>query len=260
MKIYLDLVFFINVWLDFLILITVSLLLKRNIKFKRIILGSLVGGLTIFILFLNLNNFFLFIFKFLVSFLIIITTFSYKNLKYTLSNLGYFYLVSIILGGGIYLLSDTFSYSSKGLLMYQSGVNFNYIILLIISPIVIIFYIKETKKLKENYSNYHKVDIIYNKKIYHLNGFLDTGNNLYDPYKKRGIVLVNLKLNYNLKDVIYTPYESLNFNGLVKCLKPEKIYIDNQEFNNYLIGISNFKFKLDGINCILHNKMKGELK
>ena len=228
MKLYLDLVFLINIWLDFLILLTVSILLKRNIKLKRIILGSITGGLTIFILFLKLNNIALFLFKFIVSFLIIITTFSYKNLKYTLSNLGYFYLVSIILGGGIYLLSDTFAYSSKGLLMYQDGVNFNYFLLLILSPIIIFFYIKETKKLKNNFSNYHKVDIIYKKKIYHLNGYLDTGNNLFDPYQKRGIILVNINLEYNLKDIIYTPYETLNHKGLIKCLKPDKIYVDKK--------------------------------
>ena len=116
------------------------------------------------------------------------------------------------------------------------------------------------QKLKENYSNYHKVEIVYNRKIYHLNGYLDTGNNLYDPYKKRGIILVNLNLDYKPEKVIYTPFESLNNKGLVKCLKPDKIYIDKKEFTNYLIGLSDDKFKIEGINCILHSKMKGYLK
>lgn len=260
MKLYLDLIFLINIWFDFLLLMSVSILLKRNIKFKRIILGSIIGGLTIFILFLNLNNIELFLFKILVSILMIISTFSFKNLKYTLTNLGYFYLTSIILGGGLYLINDSFLYSSSGLLMYQDGFSFNYLFLIILSPVIIIFYIKNSLKLKDNYSNYHKVDIVYNKNIYHLNGYLDTGNNLYDPYKKRAIILVNLNIDYNLEDVIFTPYESLNHQGLVKCLKPDKVYVDKHEFNNYLIGISNDKFKIDGINCILHSNMKGNLK
>ncbi len=259
MILYLDLIFLINIWFDFLLLITTSLLLKRNIKFKRLIFGSLIGGITIFILFFKLNNFLLFLFKFVVSILMILVTFSFKNLKYTLSNLSYFYLTSIILGGGMYLLSDSFSYSSNGLLLYKNN-SLSYIILILLSPLIIIFYIKETKKLKDNYSNYHKVDIVYKKKVYHLNGYLDTGNNLYDPYKNRGIILVNLKLDYDIENIIYTPYETLNHKSVVKCLKPDTIYIDKKEFKNYLIGLSNDKFQIDGVDCILHSKMKGYLK
>ena len=260
MKLYLDLIFLVNLWFDFLLLLSVTILLKRNIKFRRIILGSLVGSLTIFILFFNLNNITLFLFKITISLIMMLVTFSFKNIKYTLTNLGYFYLVSIILGGGMYLLSDSFSYSSHGLMLYKNGMSFNYLVLLILSPIIIFFYIRETKKLKNSYSNYHKVDIVINRKTYHLNGYLDTGNNLFDPYQKRGIILVNMNLEYNLKDIIYTPYETLNHKGLIKCLKPDKIYVDKKEFTNYLIGISNQKFKIDGIDCILPNKMKGELK
>lgn len=260
MKLYLDLIFLLNIWFDFLLLLSVSILLKRNVKFKRIILGSIVGGLTIFILFLDLNNITLFILKLLTSILMTLTTFSFKNIKYTLTNLGYFYLTSIILGGGMYLISDSLSLNNNGLLFYKNGYSLNYYIILIISPIIIIFYIRNTLKLKENYSNYHKVDIIFKNKVYKLNGYLDTGNNLYDPYKKRSIILVNLELEYNLENIIYTPFEGLNNKGIIKCLKPDKIYVDKKEFKNYLIGLSNDKFKIDGINCILHNNMKGILK
>ena len=259
MKLYIDLIFLLNIWFDFLLLISVSILLKRNIKFKKIIFGSIVGGLTFFILFIKLNNILLFLFKILVSILMIITTFSYKNIKYTLTNLGYFYLTSIILGGGMYLISDMFSYSNNGLIFYHNGFKINYIFLLIISPIIIFIYINNILKLKNNYSNYYKVDILYKDKIYHLNGFLDTGNHLKDQYKKRGIILVNLKLNYNLNEIIYTPYSTLNYNGVIKCLKVDKIYINKQEFSNYLIGLSNENFKIEGIDCIFHSSMKGIL-
>ena len=160
----------------------------------------------------------------------------------------------------MYLLSDSFSYYSSGLLLYDNGVSINYLTLFILSPILIIFYIKNTLKLKDKYSNYHKVDIVINQKVYHLNGYLDTGNHLFDPYKKRGIILVNLDISYDLDKIIYTPYEALNHSGLVKCLKPDKIYVDKKEFENYLIGISDEKFRLEGIDCILHSNMKGTLK
>ena len=259
MKLYLDLIFLLNIWFDFLLLISVSILLKRNVKIKRILLGALIGGLTFFVLFINMNNIELFIFKIIISILMIIITFSFKNIKYTLTNLGYFYLTSIILGGGMYLVSDLFSYNNQGLVFIKNGFQINYLILLIISPVIIILYIKNSLKLKNHYSNYHKVDIVYKNKIYHLTGFLDTGNHLKDYYKKRNIILVNLNLPYKLENIIYTPYKTLNNDGILKCLCVDKLYVDSKEFNNYLIGISNDDFKIDGINCILHSSMKGRL-
>lgn len=253
MKLYLDVIFIINIWFDFLILLCVSLLLKRNIKFKRIIFGSLFGSLTFFLLFLKLNSSLLILYKLIISILICIITFSFKNLKYTFNNLLYFYLVSIILGGGIYLLNNSF----KSVLTLNRSLN--YLILLIISPIIIFIYLSQTKNLRNNYSNYHKVDILYKNKLYHLNGYLDTGNILFDPYKKRKIILVKLNIKYDDTSIIYTPYESLNNVGVIKCLKVDKLFVDKKEFNNYLIGLSNDNFRIDGINCILHNSMKGEL-
>ena len=260
MTLYIDLIFLLNIWFDFLLLLSVSILLKRNIRIIRFIFGSLIGGLTFFILFIKFNSFTLFLFKLLVSILMIIVTFSYKNLKYTLTNLGYFYLSSIILGGGIYLLSDTLSFNNNNLMFYHNGFQINYLILIIISPIIILIYIKNVLKLKNNYSNYYKVDILYKDKLYHLSGFLDTGNHLKDTYKHRGIILVNLDIDYELSDIIYTPYNTLNYDGIIKCLKPDKIYVNKILFNNYLVGLSNENFKIDGINCLLHSSMKGKLK
>ena len=159
----------------------------------------------------------------------------------------------------MYLISDLFSYNNNNLVFYHNGFQINYIVLLIISPIILLFYIRNVLKLKDKYSNYHKVDMLYKNKLYHLNGYLDTGNNLKDIYKKRGVVLVNLNINI-VDNYIYTPYNALNYNGIVKCIKPDKLYVDSLEFNNYLIGISNEKFKIEGIDCILHSSMKGKLK
>ena len=260
MKLYLDLIFLLNVWFDFLLLLSVSLLLKRTTKLKRIFLGAFVGGITFFLLFLKLNSIELFLFKIIVSILMILVTFSFKNIKYTLTNLGYFYLTSIILGGGMYLGKDFFSYSNQGLIFSNNGFQMNYFILFLISPIIIGFYLKKSLDLKEHYSNYHKVDIIYKGKRYCLTGFLDTGNHLKDCYKKRSIVLTSILLPYSLEEIIYTPFKTLNKEGILKCIKVDKLYVDKQEFHNYLIGFSDNEFKIDGINCILHSSMKGKLK
>ena len=94
-----------------------------------------------------------------------------------------------------------------------------------------------------------------------LTGFLDTGNKLTDPYKKRPIILINKSLikdyyNYNLNNILLVPYDSLNHQGILKCIVPDKIFIQGIGFKkNFLIGISNEKINIDGIDCILSQKV-----
>ena len=245
MTIYVDLVFLLNIFLDFILLMSVSVILTRNVKVKKIILGSLVGGISTFLLFINVNSIVSLLLKLLLGLLMVITTFGYKDIKYTLNNLFYLYTLSFSVGGVMYLLME------KGF--------YNYIILIIGFIIVLMMYIKQYKSYQDNYVNYYKVEIYLKNKKYLLTGFLDTGNKLYDNYKHRPVIIIDKKVNYNLEDIIYVPYLSLNNESILKCLKTDKVIINNHIFKNYLVGLSNKKINIDGINCILHSKMKGDL-
>ena len=85
--------------------------------------------------------------------------------------------------------------------------------------------------------------------------FLDTGNHLTDPYKKRPILLINKKLisiDYEKDLVLLVPYDALNYHGLLKCIIPDKIFIQGVGFrSNFLIGISNEEIHIDGVDCIM---------
>ncbi len=255
LKIYLDLVFLINFIIDFFILYGVKKVLKLHPHPLRLLLGSLVGSLSILLLFIKLNNYTLLLSKFVISILIILVSFGKKNF---FKNITYFYLLSIILGGSFYLFDIGITYHDKGFLVLNNNHLLNFLILLIGSPIIIFLFIKENIKYKSIYSNKYIVEIYINKKKYILEGMIDTGNQLIDPYKKRSIILVNLPLKKTAK-YIYVPYKALNTSGVIPCLKPDKVIIKDKLFLNYLIGFSKEKFELNGIECILPNKLKEEL-
>lgn len=248
--------------MDFLLLLSVSIVLKRNIKFYRIILGALTGGISIAFLFLNLNNLTLFLLKMIISILMILVTFSYKNVKYFFNNLLYLYLSSIILGGGIYLLDIQLNYKNEGLMFISSGLELNVVVLVIISPFIIYGYVNSMRKMKIDYNNFYKVDLCYKNKVYKFDAFLDTGNRLYDPYKKRPIVIVNTdKIKLNYENSILVPYNTASGNSILKCVIVEKIVIDKKHvLKNVLVGISNEKFRIEGINMLLHNDLMGGMK
>lgn len=262
LKIYFDLVFIINFIFDFLLLLSVSYILKRNASIKRILFGSFVGSISIFLLFIKLDNFTLFIYKIFISILMILSTFSFKNFKYFISNITYLYISSIILGGGLYLLNNQFSYKNNGLLFSSNKFELNIIFLLIASPVIIYFYLKQLKLLKTKYNNYYKVELFLNNKKYLFTAFLDTGNKLKDPYKKRPIILVNTdKIKFSYEDCILVPYETVSGNGILKCLVVDKIVIDNKHvIIKPLIGLSNQMFKIEGINMLLNSQtLEGEI-
>ncbi len=260
MKIYLDLIFLINFGIDFLIILTLSLILRRNIKVRRMILGSVIGALSIFLLFINLSSIFLIMFKVIISCFIIIVTFGYKDIKYFINNLLYFYTISIILGGFLYYLNIEFSYKNAGIIFFNKGLSINFIFLIIVSPIILYIYIKQAYRLKRVYSLNYEVDLyLKSGKIINLNGYMDTANNLVEPYKKRAVIIINDKKiikEVSKESFILVPYDTVDSHGILKCIIPNKIYVKGLGvMNNIVVGITSKDFKMDGVNCILNNLM-----
>lgn len=246
MRIYIDLFFLFNTIMDIIIITSVSILLKRNTTYKRILISSLLGGISSLILFTSINRLLL---ELITIILMITIAFKYKNIRYFLTNILYTYILSILLGGLIYL------FNSKVTL----NIYLNYLVIIILSIEVMTLYIKENKKIKNTYNNYYKVDIYFkDKEKISLIGFLDTGNNLYDPYKKRPIILVDKK--YQKEDkFILVPYHTINGEGLLKCIKPEKVYIEKIGYkNNLLVAFSSSPSTINGVEVLLHKDlMKG---
>ena len=214
MKIYLDYVFFINFIFDFILLFTTKVLLKRNVKIKRIILGSFIGTFSIFILFISMPSF-------------------------------------------IFFLSKMFF---VGLIFYKTGKTLDIFILLLLSILFFIIFTKKIKKYKNKISCYKTVKIFLNNKTYLLNGYIDTGNNLVDPYFNKPILIINKNIDIFSKRFIFVPYNSLNNKGILKCFIIDKVFIEDIGYlKNVLIAKSNDKLSLSGVDIILNNKIMEEL-
>lgn len=260
MKIYVDLVLLLNFGFDLILLFSVAVVLRRNTSLKRMVIAALIGATTILSMFISMSSFMLFLVKVVISVVMVVVAFGYKNFKYMMTNMFYLYTASIILGGFLYFLNTQFAYKNTGLVFYYEGLSVNFVVLIVFSPVIIFAYVKQALNLKNNYSNYYNIDIyLKNGRIIPITAFLDTGNKLEDPYKKRPIILVNrnvLEYDYLEDNFLLVPYDSLNNHGLLKCIVPDKIFIQGVGFKkNFLVGISNEKIKMDGIDCILSERL-----
>ena len=263
MRVYIDLVILLNFLIDLILIFSVALILRRQTNLIKIIKGGVIGSLSIISLLLNINSFVLVLLKVFIALIMVIVVFGYKDIKYTIKNLFYLYTSSIVLGGFLYMLELELCYTNKGMLFYHNGLKLNFVVLLILSPIIIYFYVRQARELKENYSKYYNIDVyLKDGSVIELTSFLDTGNKLVDPYFKRPIILVNknkIEFNYKNNNILMVPYDSLNNHGLLKCIVPDKIYIDKVGVKkNFLIGISEEEIKIDGIDCILNSKLLEE--
>lgn len=262
MKIYLDVVFLLNFGFDFLLLMTVKILLRRNVRILDILSGALIGGLSIFILFFKMNSFTLFLFKIGISLIMLLVTFGYRNIRYMMRNFLYLYSASMMLGGVLYFLNVAFSYKQEGLVFYHNGLSINMIFLVLTSPIIVYTYIKQGLYLKNNYNHYHEVILYHQDKLQRLNGFLDTGNHLVDPYKKNPIMLVDKKrLIYDINEfeMILVPIDTANGHSLLSCIRIDKLYIPGFGYRkHFLLGLMEEPIHIDGIDCILSEQLLEE--
>lgn len=239
---YIEWILLINFLLDFMILYGTKRILKANTSLKRIFLGALIGSCTTFILFFKIPSAILLLLKIIISFNMILISFGLKNI---LKNLFYFYLISFQLSGIIYLLD------------LKTNPVFYYLVLIISSILIVFILLKEINTWKYTLKDKYTVKIIIKKKEYLLEGIIDTGNQLKSLFSNKGIILVNL--NIKVDRIIYIPYKALNTNGVLPCIKADKIIINNQEIQNCLIGLSKEEFSLEQGNCLLPNKLKEEL-
>lgn len=258
MTIYLDLILIINYILDLFLLVAVGIILKRKIDLKKICISSFIGSLTVLILFYDINSLGLFIMKLVLSIIMILISYPKYDLKYIFYNLIVFYITSIFLGGSLYLLNLELSYKHIGLIFINKGYSINLIVIILISPLLLYFYIKENKLIKNKYNNYYHTIIYINNQILKLTGFIDSGNNL--TFKRKPVILIDKrKFIYENMNYQIIPYQVVNKIMMLKIYKCDKVIINSKEFKNIYLGISEDKINIDGVDVLLNNKLMEDI-
>ena len=105
MTIYLDVVFFENIVMNFLIILATAIISKSKINPPKILLASSIGGIfSILTYIIKLTNFQSLILKIVISILMVKISYNSKKFKYLMKNLVLFYLVSLTFGGTAFML------------------------------------------------------------------------------------------------------------------------------------------------------------
>ncbi len=190
MVIYLDVLIILNMFVDYFLLLSCSLLLKINVKKKRLILGAVVGSLfSFFILFPDLNFFLNLIFNVAGGLFLVFITFGYKRKQLFLKTVSIFFAENIIFAGVMFFVWLFFS--PPGML-WKNGVTY-----ITISPYILIFgsltaYILTSTinfflSSRVDSKKIYLIEIEFNKKKICLNALYDSGNCLTEPFSKKPV-------------------------------------------------------------------------
>lgn len=270
MTIYLDIVLFENIFLNFIIILSTAIISKSQIKIIRIFISSFIGGLfAILNYIININWFLTIILKVIISIVMIKIAFSKSNFRKILKQLMFFYLVSFTFGGIAFML--LFFIKPQNIIVKSNHLVGTYPIkIAIIAGIVgFIVFIIISRIIKNNLSKKSmlcEIEIFYKGNIQKMKAMLDTGNLLKEPINKMDVVIVekeNLKsiiskdILDNIQNILkgkmlesdnlhsyklkLIPFSSLgNDNGLLIGFKPDYVKIYSEEEivrNDILIGI-----------------------
>lgn len=198
MVIYFDIVFLINLVMNFLILLFVGIVLNLRRNYIRIFLGAIVGCLFLLSLFFSNPILQAMPFKIALSFLMILLSFRLKDFKEFFKVLGFFYLISFMVGGGAFALFYFYNlkeaFSSNILLI--NNISVPWWILLVSSLVLLIFFKYLWPLIYRVLSRENlivPIKIVFGQKSLELKALIDTGNELHDPVSDYPVIIVEFE-------------------------------------------------------------------
>ena len=202
MTVYLDVIFFENLILNFLILYAVGIETKSLIKFIRIVVSSAVGSAyTVLVYMINNDFFYSIIMKILLSVVMNYIAYKTNNIKELLKKLVYFYLTSFVFGGGtlaLIYIANTGKISVHNGVIFGKYTLFTIMIGVILSFIVIIISFKLVKNKISKKDIVCNITIRINDKKIKTKALIDTGNFLKDPITNIPVIVAEHSLFKNI--------------------------------------------------------------
>lgn len=287
MVIYAEMVFALNLCIDFLLLWLTSAIRRQQTSIWRILVAALLGACyAVSHLVQPLLLTYTFIGKMLFSVLMVWVAMGFRGLLAFLRNLGVFYLISFVTGGGMFALHYFFSegvQASDGMLLTQSygwGSPVSWVFVLLAFPLVWLYARISFGSIQERQSVNQflaPVGIWIDGKKVECVGLIDTGNQLRDPISRIPVMMVELeplapflpsplvamtqeknwaKWGTDLSEewmrrIRFVPFRgAASDGGLMLALKPDRVEVFQEgrwrEAGSVLIGLDSKRLSTDG--------------
>lgn len=207
--IYVDEMFLENFIMNYLIIYMTSYFSKLKVCWYKMAIGAGVGALyVIFSYILNITVYQNIICKFILALFIVSVSFYPRDVKEFVKSISIFYLITFVIGGAsfsfAYLLNIKNSIYDGVLYIEEFPLQ-----MLVISAFVVFILLKIITILLKNKIRFESIifpiEICANNKKILIDAFLDTGNNVKEPYTNKEVIFAELE---SIKSLVpYNVYE-----------------------------------------------------
>jgi len=289
--VYLDVVWLLNVFIDFLLLKLTAIVLKRNVRPWRLAAGTLFSSLIVLFLFTPLSPVFYHpVGKLVYSAIIVWIVFGYRRFSFFIKNFFMFYFTAFMLGGSLfaihYFIQSSASYEAfLSFSTLRFGDPISWALVVIGFPVLWWFSRKRMEDValrKWKTDGIFPVSIRFNDQTIEAKGLIDTGNGVNDPARQLPVVFVENKAALGVipeplitgdvisavttgqipeawvKRVSILPYRGVSGHSeLTVAFRPDEVVIEHPEgrlsCQKVLVAFTNQKLsEEDDFNCILH--------
>lgn len=264
LTVYVDVLIILNTLVNYFILLSIRKITRAHTSRWRIALGSLAGGLSSMLIFLEDLGLVMTVLKLLTAVLMTVITFGAKPFKSLFKKLFWLFAISFVFGG---LMFAVYIFFDADILIYTNGIVyfdidvtflvvcsvFSYIVITVITK----FTDKKAPKSKEYY-----ITIQQNGKSVFCKALMDTGNNLREPFSAFPVVMAEKKLfnQFHIPDekLRLIPVSTVNGDSLIKAFRPDLLQIGDFKTDKIYIGES--AVPLEEYKIILNINLEGEIQ
>ena len=195
MIIYGDILFILNMVIDYLLISLTSVIVGINVRFWRQILSAFLGGISSFYIFIDDTNLFIDIsFRIVVTFLMMIIAFGIKSIRRTLKAGGLYFVCSLILGSLVNLIANTFKVQSVMANNTFFYIGISPLMLIILSVAFYFISVIIYRYTKNSPKGICKVIIQIDNKNEEFYGLVDSGNSITDIMTNSEVFITNNKV------------------------------------------------------------------
>lgn len=285
-KVYVDVLLVLNYVINMLLILCMAKLTGRKPKRRRIVAAALLGSagsLTIFLPFFGFAVSILW--KLLLSMIIVLTAFSYVSFRLYCKQLFVFFAVSFFFAG--VMLAVWMAFAPRGMLYYNGVVYFNIssITLLLTTTIAygLLSIFQRFTRGGRLQTAVYQADITLGGRTVTVQGLVDTGNSLYEPFSDIPVMVCGLAdvatlLPQGLAEAILSgrhlsgelpgglplrlvPYDNVGGGGAIPAFRPDLLRLvgPGGEFRVETVYIAMTMQKIggEGYNAILNPDLIG---
>ncbi len=255
MTVYADVLVLLNLYVTFFILQFTYRICKTTVKFWRLFLASLLGGISSLYIFLTPLGFIAdCLYRFLVSALVILISSGFVSVRSFLRKIGLFFISSFLYAGamlGIWAVLDVKGIAIKGGIVYMNISP----VFLIISTLICYFIISLIRFFgaKQAYRGKRvELRLFHKDQSVKIAALVDTGHSLSDPITNKPVIIIEDSvaeklLGFSLKNnpeeyarlltgFRMIPYSAVGGHGLLTAFVPEKISLELSPQNSMKIS------------------------